>query len=116
MLDSVRRANDPLMLKPDHDKKLNGGGDLGGGAVTRVRPHDRPVCCSTNEKKIQRGDRETEQKGSKMQTGDFAYMVTDYGGTKGPQGLGAAILRRRVARSLSLAPSSFSFAYPAASS
>lgn len=60
----------------------------------------------SNEKKI-RGDRETKQKGSEGETGTFAYMVTDYGGTKGPRALGPLFLED-ASLVLSSTPSFFS--------
>lgn len=61
----------------------------------------------SSEKKIPRGDRETEQKGSKGETETFAYMVTDYGGTKGPRALEPLFLED-ASLVLSSSPSSFS--------
>lgn len=52
-------------------------------------------CLATKKKKMQGGDRETERKGEgegKRKTGTFAYMVIDYGGTKGPRALGPLFL------------------------
>lgn len=68
--------------------------------------------CSTAKRRYQRGDRETEQKGwhgkargeggeRGRKTGTFAYMVTDYRGTKGRRALGPLFLEE-TRRSFSL--------------
>jgi hypothetical protein len=115
--DSVRCASRHLILKPDQGKKLNEGESMSEQWQQRVTVGQ--VAWRT-KRRCNTGDRETEQKKGRRRgrPGTFAYMVTDYGGTKGPRALGPLFLEDASLVPSSLLPVSCpdSFAYPAASS